>query len=293
MTATLESLKRKVDATEDLQSVVKTMKALAAVNIRQYEDAVASLEDSRRTVELALQAAVRQAHTRQKAGDRTPRKAGLILVGSDQGMCGQFNEDIAHHAVNEIQSAEPPERKWLVLAIGEKATAALEARGQRVTANRNVPGSSGAITSHVRGILAKIDEWQSEHGELSRIMLAWNRYEQQNTKPRTSRLLPLDDEWLHQLQQRPWPTNALPMFTVSAEALLSHLVRQYLFIEIHGALAESSAAENATRLRAMQSAEKNVEERLDNLTARYNRQRQNSITSELLDVISGSEAVTT
>jgi F-type H+-transporting ATPase subunit gamma len=291
--ATLESLRRKVDATEDLHSVVRTMKALAAVNIRQYEEAAASLKDYRRTVELGLRAVLRHARARQQRCRRPDATAALIIIGSDQGMCGQFNEDVMRHALGKLRLDEGRVRNWLILAIGEKLTAAMEASGQAVTAARNVPGSAGAITSHVRSMLATIEQWQEEHGPLHRVMLVHNRYEQQNISPRDHRLLPLDEQWLRRIRERAWPTHVLPLFTASADELLSHLVRQYLFIELYGALAESLAAENATRLRAMQSAEKNVEERLEELSTRFNRQRQNSITAELLDVISGSEAVAT
>jgi F-type H+-transporting ATPase subunit gamma len=140
-------------------------------------------------------------------------------------------------------------------------------------------------------VLATIERVQADEGSLRQVVIVHNRYEQQDVRPGDYRLLPMDEQWLQQLREAPWPTHALPMFTTPADELLSHLVRQYLFVELYGALAESLAAENATRLRAMQSAEKNVEERLDELTTRYNRQRQNSITAELLDVISGSEAV--
>jgi F-type H+-transporting ATPase subunit gamma len=291
--ATLEILRRKVDATEDLQSVVRTMKSLAAVNIRQYEEAAAALKDYRRTVELGLRVVLRHAHPRRQQQERRDEVAALIVVGSDQGMCGQFNEDVMQHAVRKLRLDEESASRWLILTIGEKLTAAMEATGRAVTTAKNVPGSAGAITSHVRSMLAIIEQWQAEHGSLHQVVLVHNRYERQNISPRYHRLLPLDEEWLRRVRQQPWPTHVLPMFTCSADELLSHLVRQYLFIELFGALAESLAAENATRLRAMQSAEKNVEERLDELSARYNRQRQNSITAELLDVISGSEAVAT
>jgi F-type H+-transporting ATPase subunit gamma len=75
------------------------------------------------------------------------------------------------------------------------------------------------------------------------------------------------------------------------QPLLSALIRQYLFVALHRATVESLASENAARLSSMQAAEKNIEERLTDLTAEYRQQRQNSITGELLDIVSGFEAL--
>lgn len=292
--ATLEGLRRKVESTEDLQSVVRTMKALAAVNIRQYEEAANALGDYRRTTELGLRVVLGHARPRRAHALRRQHVGAAIVIGSDQGMCGQFNEDVSRHADSRLSEATTDDvKEWRILAVGERLTPSLTSHGRSIAEMRNVPGSAGAITAHVRAILGIIERWQSQLGDLRQVLLIYNQYAQQDTMPVDRRVLPMDEDWLHQLHEKPWPTRTLPMFRASADALLSHLVRQYLFAELYGALANSLAAENSTRLRAMQSAEKNVDERLDELTTRYNRQRQNSITAELLDVISGSEAVAT
>lgn len=292
--ATLEGLRRKVESTEDLQSVVRTMKALAAVNIRQYEEAADALGDYRRAIELGLRVVLGHARPRRARTLDREHVGAAIVIGSDQGMCGQFNEDAARHAEGRLSKTTREDvQEWRILAVGERLTASLASHERSITATRNVPGSAGAITAHVRAILATIEQWQAEIGDLRQVVLIYNDYEQQDATPVDRRVLPIDEDWLHQVQDTPWPTRVLPMFRTSADVLLSHLVRQYLFAALYGALANSLAAENSTRLRAMQSAEKNVDERLDELTTRYNRQRQNSITAELLDVISGSEAVAT
>lgn len=288
--ATLESLRRQVDATEDLQAVVRTMKALAAVRIRQFQEASAALRDYRRTAELGLRAVLRHAQTRRGVGERNA-PAALLVVGSDQGMCGQFNEDVGRHARQVLRRRAPDGGAWLILAIGTKVTPSLAQGGHSVAETHDVPSSVETVTEHVRGLLAVVEGWQAEHGALRRVMLVHNRPAAHAVEAVDRQLLPMDQDWLGQLREQPWPTEMLPQFSCPADELLSHLVRQYLFGELYGALVDSLAAENATRLRAMQSAEKNVEERLDELSTRYHRERQNSITAELLDVITGSEAV--
>ena len=92
-------------------------------------------------------------------------------------------------------------------------------------------------------------------------------------------------------REKPWTSRSLPQFSLPAEKLLSSLVRQQMFIKLFSACAESLAGEHASRLMSMQVAEKNIQERLETLTANYRQQRQGQITEELLDVVSGFEAL--
>lgn len=109
--------------------------------------------------------------------------------------------------------------------------------------------------------------------------------------PRQFQLLPLDLDWLRSLSQRSWQTNQIPLLTMDDEEFLSALIREYLFLYLFRAAATSLASENASRLSSMQSAEKNIQDRIGDLTSEYRRQRQSAITSELLDVVSGFEAL--
>ena len=110
-------------------------------------------------------------------------------------------------------------------------------------------------------------------------------------EPRCLNLLPVDRGWLESLCQRPWPTHVLPAFTMDSEQLFSALIRQYLFVALYRAAAESLASENAARLTAMRGAERNITDQLDTLRMRFHQQRQQAITEELLDIASGFEAL--
>jgi F-type H+-transporting ATPase subunit gamma len=111
-------------------------------------------------------------------------------------------------------------------------------------------------------------------------------------QPRRILLLPLDREWLRSLALKKWPHRVLPTFTMGPGPLLAALVRQHLSVTLYRTVAQSLAAENASRLTAMQAAEKNISERLDELQAAFHQERQGTITEELLDVISGFETLT-
>ena len=104
-------------------------------------------------------------------------------------------------------------------------------------------------------------------------------------------LFPLDQEWLQELTLRKWPTSNLPLYTLSWDQLFYSFIHQFFYISLYRAFIESMASENASRLVAMQKAEENIEERLENLNSQFNCQRQNSITEELLDIVAGFEAL--
>lgn len=290
---TVEGLKRKLDSTEDLQSVVKTMKAMAAVNIRQYEKAVRSLTDYARTVELGLSVVL-------GAGGRPPRARreaqgalGVIIFGSDQGMAGSFNEQVTSLAIDDLGQVGLALAGLPMVAVGQRVLGPWEDAGGQVERYLQVPGSIAGITPVVHELLLHIQTW-GEQRDIDRVWLFFNRqlhgaaYE-----PVKRELLPLDRVWLERLILEPWQGPSLPTFTMDSQLLFSALLRQYLFIGLFQALAESGASENASRLAAMQGAEKSIAERMEELTRRYFQRRQSAITEELLDIISGFEAFST
>lgn len=297
--ATAEDLKAQIGQTEDLQSVVKTMKALAAVSIRQYQQAVEALEDYFRTVEQGFQILLRERYfadasllkTTAIADDRKPYSLLAISFGSDQGLCGQFNEQLAQHTTAWLDQHKEDIADLQLWAIGARILPHLE-NAHDIHEVLSMPDSARGIIDPVEDLLVPIQQHQETH-KVSRILLFYNHPTSAAAyAPQTFQLLPLSRDWLNRLEQEPWPEKGLPTFTMEWSALLRSLIRQYLFVSLYRAFAASLAAENASRLAAMQSAESNISDRLDDLNSEYRRQRQGAITAELLDVVSGFEALT-
>jgi F-type H+-transporting ATPase subunit gamma len=290
--ATLQELRKKIDSGEQLQSVVKTMKTIAAVNIRQFERAVESLGDYAETIERGLQIVLRNRPEEVRfARAGKPSRPCAVIFGSDQGMCGQFNEKIVSHALDFIHQHRHEGSDWLVLPVGQRAGASLQRSNLAVEDPLREAGSLEGITAVVRNILMRIDRWRAEEG-VDAVYVFHNRpLSGSSYKPEHRRLLPMDRSWLENLAQRDWPTNALPTFTMGWDEIFSSLVGQYLFVALFRACAESVAAENASRVASMQAAERNIDERLDDLNAKYRHERQRSITEELFDIVSGFEAL--
>ena len=290
----LEHLKRQIGNAEDLQGVARTMKTLAAVSIRQYETAAESLAQYQETLELGLQMLLW--HTSdvpavpQAGGAR--QRIGAIVFGSDQGMCGQFNEQIASYAMQVLTSlaAEPGNRS--VLAVGRRAAGRLIDAGQPLEGEWEAPTSVSGITGLVQDLLTEIDQWRTRE-RLERILLLYNRrLSAASFEPGQYQLLPLAQETLADLRARPLPTRTLPMFTIERSRLVSAVIRQLLFAALFRGCTESLAAENASRIASMQAAERNIARQLDELRMQYHQQRQTAVTEELLDVATGFEALT-
>jgi F-type H+-transporting ATPase subunit gamma len=289
----LEHLHGQLENLEELRSIVKTMKALSAASIRQYQQAANALASYYRTVELGLHVVLRDVEGPLLATRSDPRPPHLaaVVFGSDHGLCGRFNEEIAAHALERMSSIAAASER-LVLAVGSRAQASLEHAGQAVEAGFLVPGSASQITTTVQRILLKLDEWR-EQTNIHYVQLYYNRPgERAGYRPASLALLPLGTGRFRQLEEQRWPSRSLPTYTMEPGQLLASLLRQYFFAALFRACADSQAAEHASRLAAMQSAQRNLDERLEEVTMVYRRARQNAITSELLDVVAGFEAIT-
>jgi F-type H+-transporting ATPase subunit gamma len=297
MSGTMESLRRKIDGAGDLEGVVRSMKALAASSIGQYEKAVQSLDDYYRTVELVLAVSLRQAGPVSFAEAKRPphegpheRMIGAVVFGSDQGLVGRFNEVIVEFAVHELRTL--PGKITKIWAVGDRAHALMADTSLAPVGLLSVPTSVHAITPLIGQILIE-GEAAVDQGDVGEVYVFHNHpkfgavYE-----PVGKRLLPLDPTWQNKLAAMPWPTKSLPEVIEGATSALQAFVREYLFVLLFQSCAESLASENASRLAAMQRAEKNIEEILEELNRTFRRVRQESIDEELFDVISGFEALT-
>ena len=191
-----------------------------------------------------------------------------------------------------------PSRRWrlcpappAVWAVGERVQARLADAGLPLLGLFPVPNSVKAITPLVGQILVE-SETRRSHGEVTELHLFYNRPTSGAVyAPVNQRLLPLDENWRRTLADVPWPTRNLPEVVGSGTETLRALIREYLFVSLFRACAESLASENASRLAAMQRADKNIDELLEDLNGRFHRLRQSSIDEELFDVISGFEAL--
>jgi F-type H+-transporting ATPase subunit gamma len=287
----IQSLQRMISNGTQLQSVVRTMKALAVSSIGQYEKSVLSLADYYRTVELGLGACLRMHGPSNMRAPNTPTRPGeisAIVFGTDQGLVGQFNDVVCDHAIKTLAGLPRTARIW---TVGERVHARLSDTGLPLVGPFSVPSSVNAINPLINKLQIE-SEAHHIHDDGAQLWIIYNRpLSSTRYEPAAQRLLPLDVPWQQARVRFPWPTAHLPELVGGSTQVLRSLIREYLFISLFRACAQSLASENASRLAAMQRADKNIDDLLGQLRARSNQLRQSSIDEELFDVISGFEAL--
>lgn len=301
MTETFAGLRRKMGSASDLQSVVRAMKALAASNVSQYEKSALALADYFECVEQGLGVCFRRKNLLSKAftpnpknnssiKSKSPFKSHLnlkcaVVFGSDQGLVGQFNTLIAQYSKNALENSET--KVW---AVGERVAENLLQAGFKLEQVFDVPQSVKSVTPLVTDILVECHSELEKHVG-AEFHLFYNHHKKgASYEPAQQQLLPLDIAWQVKMANKPWPAKNLPE-AIGGEKTLHAMIREFLFVSLFRACSESLASENASRLAAMQRAEKNIRELLENLGGVFHRLRQEQIDEELFDVVSGFEAL--
>lgn len=290
---TLDRVERKIRTAKDLHTIVRTMKALAAAGIRQCESATDAVRHYAETVERGLQAFLR-VYPGERAGTLSER-LGIVAVvfGTDQGMCGQFNDALASHARRRLALISDGDAgRASCWVVGTRAGGILSEAGDEIESVYTAPASVTRVTAVVHQLVLDLDAWGTEHGPYELWLFHHVIRSGAGYGPVDRRVVPADPAWLHELSHRRWATSQLPMCGGDHHAVYSALVQQYLFVSLHQAMLESMLSENFARLAAMQAAEHNIDDMCSALQLEYQQTRQNVITGELLETVSGCEALT-
>lgn len=288
---TLEAVRRRIDTTQDLHGIVRTMKSLAAVSIRQYEQAADALQDYADNVETGLRAVLRFGPIHAgETPDTTGGHAGVVVFGSDHGLCGRFNDEVVDFAQERVPAFGVDLGQARRIAVGARAADRLEAEGAAAEAWLTLPGSVDRLVDTAYAVIERVEDWRGRG--VDHVLLVHNRRGRETAAaPTVHQMLPLPAPWLERLRHESWPSRSLPQFRTEPSRLFAGLLRQHLFVTVFRAAAESLASEHASRLASMQAAERNIDERLEELQSAYRQQRQRAITDELLDLVAGFEAL--
>lgn len=289
MAQSLEVLARRTASMQGIRSIVHTMKTLSVINSAPYEHAARAIEAYHDTVRLGLHALLSQMAPIERSAS-PPRTRVLIVFGSDHGLCGNYNEALAS-SVSQLHTNAAGFLR--ILCIGAKMADALRDRGLVPETTFFPPASVDGIGRLANLLTRHLDDMQGEHtAEEMAVSLAYfTRDGDTGQRPEVMALLPLDHDLVQRLQGEPWESRSLPSFSMSSPALFQALIRGHLFASLFRAAAEALVTENAARLALMSQAEQSVDDRLETLTAETRSVRQSEITTELLDVIIGFEAL--
>lgn len=288
----VESLRKKIKTTQDLRDIVSNMKMLSSVSILQYERADKSLDKYLQNLRdsfhiLAINDGFPQINTRH---DTKPRIL-FVLIGSDNGMVGRFNREIADNVRSLIHKKHISLNDSIFITIGKRISSIAESNRFNVFKSYAISNSVKAVSMLSENVILDIDEAiRTKH--ISEVwIISHHRIEQGLVRVGHHKIIPYDSSHFKELKNKKWDTNNIPMLAVPAKQMFAELINEALMITVAKRINASLAAEHFTRMTNMQNAEKNIDENLEELNLEYQQQRQEDITDELIDVISGAEAM--
>ena len=283
--ASMRDIKRRKGSIQSTQQITKAMKLVSTVKLQK---AKSRAEQSNpyfnymyQTVTSMLARSGNMTHPYLQAGSSS--KKAVITIASNRGLAGGYNSNIVKLVTDSGISREDAK----VYIIGRKARESLERKGYEITADYSdviegpTYGDAAEICKEVLGAFTR--------GEIGEIYLAYTHFK--NTvshEPTLMKLLPIEFD---EAELKETDSNVLMNYEPNEEEALDLIIPKYLTSLFYGALVEAVASENGARMQAMDSATSNAEEMISDLTLKYNRARQGSITQELTEIIAGAEAI--
>ncbi|MEW6571070.1 MAG: ATP synthase F1 subunit gamma [Nitrospirota bacterium] len=289
---TLRDLRKRIKAIQSTKKITSAMKMVAAAKLRKVQDRMLNFRpyaiDMQTVLSDLARVAERELHPLLIV---RPRKTVEVLViTSDKGLCGAFNTNILRGATRYIDSIKKEGAELSLSVVGRKA--------RDYFRRRNIPmrkiwvGISGRITyANAQEIASDMAENYTKEA-IDEIVLIYNEFKTLLAqKLSTVRLLPIKELEAEEAGAERAPLTSDFLYEPSARILFERLLPKYIEIQVYRALLESSAAEEAARMNAMENASKNCEELITKVTLIANKVRQASITKELMDIVGGVEAL--
>jgi len=285
--ASLIDLRRRIRAVKSTQQITKAMKMIAASRLRKSQERIVNARPyANETLRVLQNLASRSdpgAHPLLAV--REERTALVVVVTADKGLCGSFNTNIIKAAGQEVLSAEG--RRVVLALVGRKAREFFGRRGFPVVYERSHFFQHLAFDDAAAIAGVAIEEYSERR--VDAVYLVYNEFKsvlQQRIV--TEKLLPIPRGNMDEVNAA---ARVDYLYEPSAAALFDQMLPAYVRTEVWRALLESAAAENAARMTAMDAATKNATDMIDALTLYMNKVRQAGITNEIIEVVSGAEAL--
>jgi len=286
----LRDVKRRIGSVESTQKITRAMELISSSRIIKAQQRVEAARPYAETMRRLLVSVATNAsnveHPLLQQRDEV-NKVGHIVVSSDRGLAGAYNSNVIRTAERDMQAEGADVRLFLT---GKKAVSYFRFRGydtdESWTGFSDKPGIEDA--RNVASAAAKA----FSDGEVDQVKLTYTRFESSAVqRPHLTQVLPLTEEELEAAEEDDAGKGAQYEFEPSPEEILDYLLPRYLESTVYQALLEAAASEHAARRRAMKAASDNAEELIEDLTRDYNQARQAEITTEIMEVVGGAEAL--
>jgi F-type H+-transporting ATPase subunit gamma len=289
----LKSIRTRISSVKSTQKITRAMKLVSAARLRRAQDAILGARPyanalAAAVVEVALRAG---ADAHPLLDRRTPERITMVPLTSDRGLAGGFNANVFRNVqrfVAEQQNATPAVREIAMEIIGKKGRDYF--RRRKATIGHELAGPTAETAVQIAREMAHIVTHSFMNGRTDAVYLVYNEFKSAGTqRVVVEPLLPISGEGLRAAQGAGEATDFL--YEPSKERLLDQLLPMFVESQIYRGLLESMASEFGARMTAMDNATSNAKEMISSLTLQYNRARQAAITKELMEIVSGAEAL--
>ena len=292
---TLRDIKRRIASVKSTQQITRAMKLVAAAKLRRAQERVTEARPYCRIMDemvsdLALRSP-REMHPLLRGpvsdgGDRTTSKLLLVITG-DRGLCGAFNSNIIRRSLDLLRADQDnPDVSLVLIVVGRKARDFYRRRGPVAIRSEYVNFFDKLAFSHAAQIGQDVASAYASN-EVDQVQLVYNEFRSAaSQRVVVETLLPIESA--AGSEEAP---GVEYLFEPSPKAILEALLPRHVEVQVYRALIESLAAEYGARMAAMDNATKNASEMIDLLTIQFNKARQERITKELLEIVSGAEAL--
>ena len=301
--ANLKELKTRISSVKSTQKITSAMKMVAASRLKRAQEAAEAARPYAERMERMIASVIESQQSIQSApkllaGNSSDETYLFVIITSDRGLCGGFNSSIVREVRNQIRDLLSAGKIVKLLCVGRKGRDQLKSEfAASIVKTYEGIGRSGVKFSEAEDLTRDLIE-MFEADEFDICTVVYNKFVSVITQVVTSQqIIPVDlvglepsseeDECLS-TKEKP---SAIYEYEPSEQEILTELLPSNLKIQVFRALLESSASEHGARMSAMDNATRNAGEMIDDLTLTFNRSRQAKITSELIEIISGAEAL--
>ncbi len=279
-------LRRRIRSVQSTKKITRAMELIAATRVVKAQQRAAAARPYAEQITAVIQhlgeaGAGRDYALLRRAED--VRKVGLVVITSDRGLAGAYNASVLRAAERQLDGIRSEGADYSLVLVGKKAAGFFSFRGYRIDAG--FTGMTDTPTYADARRVAAVVRDAFEEGDVDQVDLVYTRFLSAGSqKVVTRRFMPLQVEGDSGL-------TADYEYEPSPEGILERLLPRYVEARIFAALLDASASEHAARQRAMKAATDNAEELIRNLSIEANKQRQASITTEIMEIVGGAEAL--
>ena len=287
--ASLRDIRKRIRSVKNTRQITKAMKMVAAAKLRRAQDAAVAARPYARTLDnmvagiLGCSGAQALGHPLLESRPDKKRIA-VFAVTSDRGLAGGFNHSISRRVLRFLK--ESGGQEVLLFTLGRKGNEFFKNRGTPIA--KDYPGLMSNVSHAAAQDIANEVMQRFLDKEVDAVFVCFNEFVSAiSQKVRMVQLLPFEPP----AAQTQDSSTMEPLYEPSRQEVLNHLVPRALSVRLYRALLESTASEHGARMTAMESATNNAGEMLDKLSLFYNRTRQAAITRELVEIVSGAQAL--